>query len=202
MPGTGIDPASLIAGGVEGIGGLIKGIVGSGQKRKGNNLLNSLQFPTEQLPDEIKQNQIAAQQQAATGLPSEQYANAMKNIQRNQLFAIQNAHKLRGGLGSVAGIQQSTNDADLNLDAKDASMLLANKQNLQNVNNQVAGWKSRLFNNNVRQKYNQDYNYAQSLIGSGNTNLFGGIDQGVAGAGMVAKGLFGKNNNSYSSGWI
>lgn len=196
MP-IGID--SLV-GGVAQLGGaLIKGIAGSKQKHEGNFMLRNLQYPTEQLPSEITQNQVAAQQQAATGLPSEQYAQAMKNIQQSQLLALQSAHNRRAGIGAIPGIQQGTNDATLNLNAKDASMLLANKQNLQNVNNQVAGWKSRLFNSNVRGKYNQDRGYALDLMGAGNTNLYAGLDQGVAGLGMIGKGLFGKNNSNSNS---
>lgn len=200
MPGL----DTLVAGGAELAGGLIKGLVGGHQKREGKRLLNSLQYPTEGLPSEITQNQVAAQQQAATGLPSEQYANAMKNIQRQQLFALKSAHDRRGGLGAIAGIQQGTNDATLNLDAKDAQMRLANQQNLQNVNNQVAGWKSRLFNYNVRDKYNRDYQYGQNLVGYGNQNQFAGLDQGIAGIGQIGIGLFGKgksNNNNDFSGY-
>lgn len=187
MPAT----AALIGGGASLLGGAIKGLVGSGQKKQGNQILNGLTYPDEQMPDEINQNKIAAQQQAATGLPSEQYQNAMKNIQQQQLLSIQSAQNRRGGLGAISGIQQGTNDATLNLNAKDAQMKLANQQNLQNVNNQVAGWKSRLFNSNVRDKYNQQYSYGMGLLGAGNQNLYAGVDQGVAGAGRFASGLFG-----------
>lgn len=193
MP-IGID--SLISGGTNLLGGLFKGIVGLGQKRKGNKLLNSLQYPTEQLPDELRQNQIAAQQDAATGLPSQQYANAMKNIQRQQLFAIRGAHDRRGGIGAVSGIQQQSNDASLNLDALDASKFQANRMNLQNVNNQVAGWKSRLFNMNVRDKYLQDRSYGMDLLGAGNQNFAGGVDQGISGAADIGRGLFGGKKQS------
>ena len=97
--------AGLIGGGANILGGAIKGLLGGGQKRKGRKLLDSLQYPTEGLPSEVTENQILAKQQAATGLPSEQYANAMKNIQRNQLMALRGAHDRRGGLAVLPQVQ-------------------------------------------------------------------------------------------------
>lgn len=180
----------LISGGVGLVGGLVKGILGGGQKRKGKKLLNSLQFPEEQLATELTENQNIARQRASQGLPSEQYATAMKGIQRNQLSAFKQAKDRRGGLGSIATIQQGTNDASLNLNAKDAAMRVDNEGRLMDVNNQIAGWKSKLFDLNKRDKYKNDYNYAMGLIGSGNQNIAGGIDQAVAGIGQGVSTAF------------
>lgn len=185
--------ASLIGGGVNLLGGLFKGLVGGGQKKKGNKILNGLQYPTEQVPGEEIENQNLARQQAATGLPSEQYANAMKNIQRQQLVALRGAQDRRGGLASIAGIQQGTNDATLNLDAKNAQMKVANQQNLMNTNNRLASWKDKVWQNNVMGKYNQQYNYGMGLLGAGNQNVAGGLDQATAGFGRIAAGSGGQN---------
>lgn len=187
MPAT----AAIIGGGANLLGGLVKGLVGSGQKRQGKRMLKNLQYPTETLPSEITENQKLAKQQSATGLPSEQYRKAMQDIQRNQLVALRGAHDRRGGIGAISGIQQGTNDATLNLNAQDAQMKLANQRNFMNVNNQVAGWKSKLFDVNTRNKYSQDRAYAMGLLGAGNTNLYAGIDQGIGGAGSLGYGLFG-----------
>lgn len=161
--------------------GIIKSGIGLLQRHEGKKLMKGLQYPTEALPTEVIENQNAARQQAATGLPSEQYANAMKNIQRQQLMALRGAHDRRGGLGILPGIQQVTNDATLNLDAQDAQLKLANQRQLMNVNNQAANWKSQLFDRNVRDKYNRDYDYAMSLIGSGNQNFASGLDSAASG---------------------
>lgn len=198
-------PSTIISSAGNVIGGTIKALVGIGQKKKGNKLLNSLQYPTEAVPAEEIENQNIARQQAATGLPSEQYAQAMRNIQRQQLLAIQSSQNRRGGIGSIAGIQQGTNDATLNLDAADARQRIANQNNLMNVNNRLASWKDKVWQNNIKDKYNRDYAYGMGLVGQGNQNLYSGIDQYLGGAGKAASGLVGNGNSGNSggsSGWI
>jgi hypothetical protein len=111
----------------------------------------------------------------------------MKDIQRQQMMAIRAAQDRRAGVGSIAPIQQTTNDANLDLNVADAQMKLANERNLMAIRNQVAGWKNRIKEN----KFNRDYNYGMSLKGAGNQNISSGIDQGVAGIGSaVAGGAF------------
>lgn len=182
------------------VGGLVKGLVGGKQKREGKKILNGLQYPTEQVPQEEIENQNLARQQAATGLPSEQYANAMKNIQRSQLLAIRGAHDRRGGLGSIAGIQQGTNDATLNLDTADAKQKLVNQQNFMNTNNRLASWKDKVWQNNVMGKYQQQYGYAQSLLGAGNQNVSSGLDQAIGGLGAGAAGFYGNTSGLFGGG--
>lgn len=180
-------------------GGLLSGITGLIQKGQGRKLLKGLQYPTEQLPQEVVANQRLAEQRAAEGLPSEQYNQAMKNIQRQQLMALRGAHDRRGGLGVLSGIQQGTNDATLNLDVANANARLNNQRQLMNVNSQTANWKSQLFNANVRDKYNRDYNYGMGLVGMGNQNLVGGIDRLAAGGvGLLAGGGFGSKRSPSS----
>lgn len=182
------------------VSGLISGIAGIGQRNKAKKALNQLQYPTEQLPEELTRNQNMAEQMAGQGLPSEQYNQAMKNIERQQLMALNNAHNRRSGLIGLGGIQQRGDDALLNLDVANSQQRIANQRNLMSVNSQVAGVKRDLFDKNVRDKYNRDYGYNMSLLGSGNQNLFGGIDKGVAGLGGILSGLFGsgKKNKNYS----
>ncbi len=189
MPAT----AAAAQGISQGAGGIVKLIVGAGQKRQGKNILKGLTYPTEEVPQEEIENQKLLKQQSATGLPTEQYANAMKNIQRQQLMALRGAHDRRGGLGLISNIQQGTNDATLGLDAKDAAMKVANTNAYVAGNNRLASWKDKVWQQNVLGKYNQQYNYGMGLLGQGNQNLVGGIDQTLAGAGTAAygAGLFG-----------
>jgi hypothetical protein len=182
--------------------GLISGITGLSQQHKARKMLNKLQFPTEQMPKEYIENQNLARQQAATGLPSEQYTKAMRDIQRQQLTALRGANDRRGGLGILGGLTQATNDATLNLNAQDAQMRLANQRNLMNVNSQVAGVKRSLFDVNQRAKYNQDYSYGMGLLGAGNQNFTGGLDKIATGAlglfgGGIGGGQRGQQNNPY-----
>lgn len=192
MPVTG-----LIVGGA---GALVKGLVGGKQKREGKNILNGLEYPTEEIPKEQIENTNLLKQQAATGLPSEQYQNAMKNIQRQQLLAIRSAHDRRGGLGVIPTIQQTTNDATLNLDTADAKQKIANTNSLIQGNNRLSSWKDKVWQNNVMGKYNQKYNYGMSLLGQGNQNVSNGLDQAIGTAGMVGGGFYGNTNGLFGNG--
>jgi hypothetical protein len=196
--------ASIIGGSAQLLSGVVSGLVGSGQKRKGQNLLNSLQYPTESIPAAVFENQDRARELANKGLPSEQYNQAMQNIQRQQMAALNRTQDLRGGLSTIAGVQQNTNDATLNLDAKDAAARMKNIMNLQGVNNQVGGWQDKIWDNNVKQKYIQNYNYAMGLIGAGNQNQIGGIDRGLAGittgANMFLRGRYGTGGYGSTGG--
>lgn len=185
----------------QGVSGLIGGVTGLIQKGQGKKMLKGLQYPTESLPQEYAQNQQLATQQAAQGMPSEQYVKAMKNIQQQQLMAIRGAQDRRAGVGLIPYIQQQTNDANLNLDSQNAQMRLANQRNLMNVNSQVAGVKRDLFDLNTRQKYNRDYDYAMSIIGAGNQNLTGGLDKIASGGlGLFGGGVRGGNSPLSLSG--
>lgn len=194
--------AALIGGGTQLLGGLFKGLVGGGQKKEGKKILSGLQYPDEQVPKEEIENQGLLKQQAATGLPSDQYEQAMRNIQRTQLSAIKNARSGRGGLGLVSGIQQGTNDATLNLDTADAKQKIANQNTYIAGNNRLASWKDKVWQNNVKDKYTQQYNYGMGLVGQGNQNLSSGVDQsiGALGTGLYAGGGYGSGLYSGAGG--
>lgn len=190
-------PASYIGGGAQLLSGIVGDIVGAGQKKQGNRILGGLTYPTEAIPQAIIENQDEARQRANQGLPSAQYNKAMQDIQRQQMAAIYGTQSKRGGLSTIADVQKNTNDATLNLDAKDAQQRIANQNNLQEVNNAVGGWQDKVWDNNVKQKYLQNYNYAMGLIGAGNQNQSNGIDKGIAGAGLGIAGLAGVRPQQY-----
>jgi hypothetical protein len=173
---------ALIGGGLNLIGGLIKGAQGKKQRKEGRKLLGEAGDPDYTIPGEITQA-------ASEGLPSEQYNNAMKNIQRQQATAISSSQDRRGAGGLIGRIQRSTNDATLGLDSADAT---ARRQNQRTL----ATYKDKAWDWNTRQRFERKYNYAQSLIGAGNQNISNGIDQGVSGVGMGALGLFGGEGGS------
>jgi hypothetical protein len=75
------------------------------------------------------------------------------------------------------------NDAVLNLDVANAKARLQNQNTLFGVNSNVANWKNRQWQNNVKDKWDRKYQYGMSLIGAGNQNATTGINQ-VAGAGL------------------
>lgn len=192
-------PAALIMGGVKLLGGLFKGLTGRSQRKQGNKLLAENPYPEAKVQSAFTENKDLATQMAKEGMPSEQYNKAMRNIQRQQIGALRGANDRRGGLMAISGLQQGTNDALLNLAAKDAEMRNANQRNLINVNNQYGNQQNRVWDWNVRNKYQQNRNYAMSLLGAGNANKVAGVDSAISGAGYLGSTLFGNNTaNQYA----
>lgn len=199
---TGASLGSVIPGVgtlVGGLGGAALGVVsGLFGKKKANNILANNPRPTEAIPSEVLANQQIAQGAALQGMPSEQYDQAQKNIQRNQSAALTAASTTPGGgVRNIGAIQQASNDASGQLNAESAEMRRQNISQLLGANNQVASWKDKLFDWNERQKYIQQYNYGMGLLGQSNQNLLSGADKllGTA-AGAAASGLFGSNGTS------
>lgn len=181
-------------------GGLIGGITGFFQKKKGNQLLKDNPRPTEQIPQEVLANKDEAQSMALTGMPSEQYAQAQKNIQRQQANALASSEDRRGGLANVPAIAQQGIDAQGALDAQNGQVRNANRLNLQTVNNTVGSYRDKLFQWNDKQKYEDARQYGMSLIGAGNQNLYSGIDKLAGGLiGYAGQGGFAGSGRSSTS---
>jgi hypothetical protein len=193
MPVTG----SLISGGAHVLSGLFGGLVGGGQERKGENLLNSLVYPTESVPQAELDNVALAKQLANQGMPSAQYNKAMQDIQRQQLTALTSAQSRRSALDALPSITNTASNATLGLDAENAKERLANQRQLIGVNNEFANWQDKVWDNNVKQKYIQNYNYAMGLIGAGNQNISNSVDRGIAGLGLGLAGGLGVTPQQY-----
>ena len=102
-------------------GAAIKGSVSGAQKREAAKLMAKIgEMPPETIAPELLENKTMASIAATEGLPSEQYALAQKNIQRNQMSAIRNAQDRRMAGGLITSIQDNTNNANLKLDAANA----------------------------------------------------------------------------------
>lgn len=197
---TSFSPWGAVAGAA---GGLLSAGIGLIQRGQANRWLKRNQEQAETMPSEIKQNQELARLRANTGMPSEQYNNAMKNIQRQQLLALRGASSLGGGkaLSILGGLNEQGNDAVGNIDAQDAAMRVNNEGQLINVNNNVANWKSQLFDRNVRQKWLRQWQQMQGQLGSGNQNIVGGVDKLFAAGGQYgASGGFSKKKPTGNSG--
>lgn len=174
-------------------GGLLKAGIGYFQNRKGNKLLKKLQYPTQVIPSAIRENKKQAEIDAATGLPQEQYNKAMKNIQRNQLAKLRVGMDRNSGISLISSLADIENDAIGDLDAADAQARILNKRNLQGVNNTYGNWQNQVWQNNVKDKYDRDYDYAMSLKGQGGSNLASGADSILAGTGYGLAGGFRKS---------
>lgn len=192
--GSALGPWGAAAGFLVGAGGAL---IGAGQKKKGNDLLAHNPYPYQPIPQEVLDNQTKANAMAERGLPSEQYQNAMKNIQRSSNNAIKMSADRRGGLALIPTIQQGATDATLNLDTADAKQKIQNQKTAYDVNNQVAGWKQRQFDWNAKNKYQQDYNMAQQLIGAGNANQGNAFDTILSTAALFGNsGGFGRRKTN------
>ncbi len=195
--GSALGPWGAAAGFLVGAGGAL---IGAGQKKKGNALISS-PYPYQPIPQEVLDNQTKANAAAERGLPSEQYQNAMKNIQRSTNNAIKMSADRRGGLALIPTIQQGATDATLNLDTADAKQKIQNQKTAYDINNQVAGWKQKQFDWNQKDKYNRDYNYGMQLIGAGNANEGNALDTVLSTAALFGNsGGFGRRKPSSVGG--
>jgi len=186
--------ASLVSGGISAFQGL-------SQKSQGKKMAALNPYPDQQIPQAILDNQELAKQQANVGLPSQQYQQAEKNINRNSVAALRGATDRRGGLGMVSTIQQGANDAKLGLDVADANARQQNQQQLMQQNNVMGQYQNNVWDWNKRQKYIQTAASARSLMGAGNANLNVGLDRALGG--LLQSGIGGGNpkvsgDNDYS----
>jgi hypothetical protein len=182
-------PEGALVGGVLGAGvGLVSGLF---QKKKANALLKQNPYPTQAIPVDELANQQQAERMADEGMPSAQYQQAQKNIQRQQAQAIASQQDRRLGGANVGAIQAQANDASGNLDAQSAQIRRQNQLNLQNVNSTVADARQKAFDWNGKGKYLQNYQYGMSLLGTGNANIMSGADKLLGGVtNAYASGLF------------
>ncbi len=165
-------------------------IVGAQQRKKARRELASLNAhqPKESIPQEVLQNQELASLRSNTGLPSEQYNQAMKNILHQQSRTLRSANDRKLGLSLLPSIDYNAENAIGNLDVANAKARQGNEKVLMDVNNQVGNWKKGIYDRNVRQPWNRDYEYNMGLLGSGDDNLVRGINSGAnaLGAGITA----------------
>lgn len=193
VPGVG----TLVGGAVGGLIGLGVGLFGH---KKANNILNNNPRPVEPIPQAELANQQIAQNVANEGTPSAQYEAAKKNIQRQQAAAVAQAQDRRAGVGAIGVIQQGTDDAYGNLDAQSAAARRQGQLGLINVNSRIGAYQDKAWEWNQQQKYIQNFNYGQSLLGQSNQNIVGGVDKVLAaGSRAYSSGLFGNGGNSYNS---
>lgn len=185
---------SWIAAGATIVGAGVKIYSGIKQKQAAKKQLAGNQFSPATVPQEELDNQQLAKQMANEGLPSQQYQLGMKNIQRQQMAALRGAQDRRAGVGLIGQIQANTNDATARLDAANAAARGQNQRTLLGVNNQVAGARTRAWGLNESNRRN-NFNYGMSLLGAGNANIVGGIDQGVGTTALLGNNLFGNNYN-------
>lgn len=182
------------------VGSAVYGISESAnQKRRAKHQLEdeARNKPVDVIPKELIQNQELGALRSKTGLPSEQYAMAMKNIQRQQAKTLKSASDRRMGLGLLGTVDDNAQRAIGNLDAQNANARVQNEKTLIGVNNQVANWKTGQFNRQIAD-WNNRYDYSMGLLGSGNQNMANSIQSGIGAIGSIAGSAWGGNNSNAS----
>lgn len=191
-----------IIGAVVGVLGTGYGIYsGARQQAKAKKELAKLNAtqPIETLPTEIKQNQELASLRSKTGLPSEQYSLAMKNIQRQQAKTLRGATDRRMGLNLLASVDDTAQRAQGDLDVQNAIAREKNERVLMDTNNQVANWKKGIYDRNIRQVWDRNYDYNMGLLGSGNQNVANAIAGGISSLGTLASASASNRDNNNTS---
>ena len=161
---------------------------GARQKSKAKKELERLnrEKPIETVPQDVLDNQQMAKIRAQTGLPSEQYNQAMKDINRQQSRSLKRATDRGMGLGLVAALDDNANRAIERLGVENAKARTQNERVLMDVNSQIANWKKGIYDRNVRQVWDRNYDYNMGLQGQGNQNIANAINSAIGLAGNVA----------------
>jgi hypothetical protein len=198
MPG--LDPLSIASMGVQGVTGLISTVNGLFQKARANRLAKANIRPTYQIPDEIKANQVMAQQMAKSGMSATQYGQQAQAIGRGANAAMANAQDRRAGLAAIGSVQQNTNDANLKLNVADNSARLNNMRSLMQQNSVLAQFKDKAFAWNKQAKFQENAAAIRALQGAGNANINAGLNSiGSAGA-MAVAGQWGSKGTGTTAG--
>lgn len=157
------------------------------QSSDANKIDKSNPRPNYTIPDEYKQNVLAAQNMARVGLPSQQYNDQLNAINRNQAGGLGALGKLDSG--GVAGVVRQSNDAHNHLNAQDAQARQANERYAIGENAQLGAQKLAQQQYNKFDNYTEQYNKSAALRGAANQNLQNGIN----GAAQTATNLYGLN---------
>ena len=179
----------------------LKGSAASRQRKESQRIFNEIgELRPETVSQEQLDNKKQAEINAQNGLPSEQYNLAMRNIKRQQMQALQ-ASQDRGMAGSlIPAIQSATNDATLNLDAKNAAARLNNQKYLGAVNNNIASTKVRIYQNYLA-NYLRQQDYARKLQYAAQKNKDAAIESGVGGLVSMGGMMGGSGSGGSFSGF-
>ena len=199
MPAPAALGGAALGGIISGVGSLLGGIFGGGQKRKARKMLAGLKDPGYQIPKEFEQNLAQAENMARVGMPSEQYNLAGTNIQRGTQAGLRQLGRMSNPFAGIAGLQRGQNDAFAQLDAQNAATRRQNMLGAMGARSQLAGQKLAQ-QQYGQQRYMDQVNQANALMGAGMQNqgsAIGGILK--TGLGMIgAGGGFGGGGRSAS----
>ena len=152
------------------------------QTYKGNQLAKNNIRPKYEIPDVIKQQLNTAELQAIEGLPEQQRQNYIDNMLQQYTTAISASNDRRGGLSSIASLQNSMNDSNKNLLAMDAQARQNNINSLQNTRSNYAGFIDKRYEQNQLNPFMEKAQAAQAMKGAGMQNIMSGVKGAVSSA--------------------
>lgn len=191
-----IEPITAIAGLVALGTSIYQGIKGAKEKRraaKEQAEANAME----------RSNLADARRMALTGLPEEQYQKALQDIYRNQSAGLGALRDRRSALAGVPALQQTTNDALMNLNARDADARRQAERVSLNQANRMSGLKGQQAADRLASgqaltgaAINNTFNAATYAAVAGMGKEGGGSGDGGGGGGWFTgtrRGTFGSN---------
>jgi hypothetical protein len=182
--------ANPVGMGIAAGAGLLKAGLGFLQQAKGKKMLKKTVDPGYVIPKGYEQNLGQAEQMAKSGLSPQEYNLASTNIQRGSQAGLRQLGRMSNPFAGIAGLARSQSDSFSKLDASNAAAKRQNILQAMGARREMAG-QQLAQQQYAQNRYFDEVNEAQSRIGAGTQNMFGGLgDIGTAGimAGMGGKG--------------
>ena len=186
---------AMLAGEV--VKGGISAAEGIGEKAQANKLEKDNVRPTETVPQGVLDSVAYSKLMAMIGMPAEQFNAASRDINRSATNTIAAARDRRGAIDVLGTVQQNTNDATLNLEAKSAEMRTSNTQNYIQQLMAKGGWEDKVWQWNSAQKFEENAAAVRSLRTAGNANINTALNSVLSGA--VTAATMGNNKNPVTS---
>ena len=181
--------ALLIMAGIGAASGLYQAYQGGQQMREGQDIIDNLDKPEFEIPDEIRKNMTIAEQRAYLGLPEAQKRAFIENQQRTRQAALRGNADRRGGLGTLQALNQNENLSNRQLLLDDTAARDKNIQRAMDARSVMAGYKMKRFEHKYNE-YSADLDYARAMQGAGQQNVAKGINT-VASSAMSFAGAGG-----------
>jgi len=171
--------------------GLVKLGVGIAQRRKGKKLEEATERPDYEIPAEVFQNLSQAQQMALQGLPAEQKAQYLQNLQQSGQFALSQSGSRKAGLTGIGQMQQQQQLGFQDLLARDSAARQQNQMQVMQQRQNVAGYRDQAFQLNQLNPFYEDVAQARGLQSAGMQNIFTGFENAAYSGGQFAEGFQG-----------
>jgi len=133
------------------------------------------------IPPEIQQNLNQANIEALKGLPLEQKQEYLNNLQKSNAYSLSSLGDLNAGIRGVAGANEQFNQGYDKLLGADSAARMANQDKLYGLRNEMADYKDKSWQFNVKNPYDEKRLEGLALQGAGMQNMSQGFQQGNTG---------------------